>query len=75
MIFDIVNYSRPCAGHLACPTTKALCMCALRNTSKLAQPFRGWHWLVCVRRFVMERHALSALALTTDSSILTAVGN
>lgn len=28
-----------------------------------------------VGRFVLERHALPAIALTTDSSILTAVGN
>src|SRR5450755_1125018 len=28
-----------------------------------------------VGRFVMERHALPAMSLTTDSSILTAVGN
>jgi D-sedoheptulose 7-phosphate isomerase len=28
-----------------------------------------------VGRFMMERHALPAIALTTDSSILTAVGN
>src|SRR5438105_3856597 len=28
-----------------------------------------------VGRFVMERHPLAAIALTTDSSILTAIGN
>jgi D-sedoheptulose 7-phosphate isomerase len=60
----------------------AICMVALRSNGKLllagnggsaadAQHFAG----ELVSRFYFDRPALAAIALTTDTSILTAVGN
>lgn len=60
----------------------ALCIDALRNGGKLLFCGNGGsaadaqHWAgELVSRFYHDRPALAAIALTTDSSILTAIGN
>jgi len=59
-----------------------LCVAALRNGSKILLCGNGGsaadaqHWAgELVSRFYFDRPALPAIALTTDSSILTAIGN
>ncbi len=55
---------------------------ALKNGNKLLIAWNGWsaadaqHWAAeLIWRYKLERKSLPAIALTTDTSILTAIGN
>ena len=55
---------------------------ALKNWNKLLIAWNGWsaadaqHWAAeLIGRYKLERKSLPAIALTTDTSILTAIGN
>ena len=70
------------ALHLQLEQAVALCIDALRNGRKLLFCGNGGsaadaqHWAgELVSRFYYDRPGLAAIALTTDSSILTAIGN
>ena len=74
--------SEDTALHAQLENTVALCIDALRNGRKLLFCGNGGsaadaqHWAgELVSRFYYDRPGLAAIALTTDSSILTAIGN
>ena len=66
---DLVAAARVCAGTLADGGT--IYICGNGGSASQAQHFAAEF----VGRFLMERPGLPAVALTTDTSILTAVGN
>lgn len=68
--------------HAAAAQAAALCVAALRGGRKLMLCGNGGsaadaqHWAgELVSRFMYDRPGLAAIALTTDTSILTAIGN
>ena len=74
--------SEDAALHAQLEDAVALCIDALRNGRKLLFCGNGGssadaqHWAgELVSRFYYDRPGLAAIALTTDSSILTAIGN